>query len=101
MKFHIWWGLFSFLMTFNSGGAFNFGRALFHTAFSFCPVVGDLFSYYCVPVLTCPLWWSVVCWASSACTEPQQLVWFGKPARKTNLMMTDDDVADDNHTNDS
>jgi len=81
--FNFWWSSIShsFQLLLSGGGSFSLT-----TVFLCC---------------TCPLWWSVVCWASSACTETQQLVCFGKPARKTNLMMTDDDVADDHLTNDS
>mmetsp|Transcript_19833 Transcript_19833/g.44126 ORF Transcript_19833/g.44126 Transcript_19833/m.44126 type:complete len:82 (+) Transcript_19833:122-367(+) len=47
------------LMEFNFWWSFPFGGVL-HTA-SALPSGGDFFSLTTAAVLTCPLWWSVVC----------------------------------------
>jgi len=48
------------LMEFNFWWSFPSGGVLLHTA-SALPSGGDFFSLTTAAVLTCPLWWSVVC----------------------------------------
>ena len=48
--FQLWWS-FQLLV-----------ELLFTQLSAFAQWWGIFFTYYCVPVLTCPLWWSVVCW---------------------------------------
>ncbi|CAN0121564.1 unnamed protein product [Heterosigma akashiwo] len=98
--FHFWWGSFLFLC-FNFWWSSTSGVALFHTAFSFCPVVGDLFLLLLCSCAT-PVRCGGALFVGHRPFAQNHSSWFGlvNPHAK-HLMMTDDDVADDHYTNDS